>query len=926
MPRQPTREADGPTADHTPSLPTLEGTSTISVDLENRGAGDGSTIRGRVLDAATRMPIEGVSIVLKSGDLMVRGDPSLGWATSDAEGEFTLRAPGVPAAVLRTWHASYAPGRTYVPLGPDDPLEVEIELEAGVLVEGRVVNHLGLPVSDARVVFDASGRLRMGRAPADQGLTPGEEELRQYCVARCRPDGTFALRCLVKGIPGGDLLALAPDHVGRLVDLDQAPPYGSLVQVPCLPLATVTGRVIDVSGAPQAGLVVQGEPGEDEAWEPLAAPQGPPVTTAEDGSFRLTRVVPGCTRISVRRTAEAEPAATVHRAPIEPGAHVGDLEVVVPPHYALVVQLHDEQGHPLADEYIEARDVRFSSSWISGRTNERGQATLEVAAPGPWQVVRLRTSGEDVLAASVLLPAEPVRATLPALQRTTLRVGATDSAGKQLMEFHVHLAVDDLDQPVRWVHRYFGAEASAATGGIATFMVPSHLQLRGTVRAGHATVGVTIKATAPDQSLSVIVEPCERFVGSVRDDQGRPVPGATVRATSRSSQEVADVTTDVEGHFILGVDGEHWQAAEFAVQGPPGLRSLPHATRYLSDCPLAFVLPPGADLVGRLVGPEGVSLEGVELWAFATNDRTSLHMSEARTDASGGFRFAGVPPGWEARVSPDAEGLASRGVRMRDKDPVVRAGGELLEIHVVRGESIRGRIAMRDDVTEPLWVWARPRSFEGPGGSWATVDADGGFVLPAVGPGKHVLELWMEGDNDLLLDVAEADAGATDVQLRVPALAKLEIEVPSGSYPMNLRGSVVGEFRTALRAPNLDGGANPLRVVQGVTYLISGDDALSRSIFRSAAGSSDAPLHLPMATGLPLVVVIDRELDDTLFEVVARASEAQYGVTRDGREGRWIADIPMGTYELVGVGWDREERVLARGLRPDGSIHVIPTR
>ncbi len=186
-------------------------------------------------------------------------------ATSDAQGRFELA--GLPASEreyeLRARAAGRVETRARTRLAaPAADAFVALRLPAGATVVGRLTRS-GQP---------AAGRVRWGsdgRAGEEATDEDGAFELRGV------PAGEVELRGFVPGRRTGSPPAILHLLDGQLatVALDVPPPLG-----------TISGRVVDTTGAARAGLRVCAERG-DVGWLCYAAPMS--AITGADGSFSI---------------------------------------------------------------------------------------------------------------------------------------------------------------------------------------------------------------------------------------------------------------------------------------------------------------------------------------------------------------------------------------------------------------------------------------------------------------------------------------------------------------------------------------------------------------------------------------------------------------------------------------------------------------
>jgi large repetitive protein len=115
----------------------------------------GSRVSGRVIDKTTRRPLTsfqaGLSVSRGGGGMMMVAPPMLQSFTSD-DGSFTLENVPAGAVNLTAQAPGYTNGRTTVTVEEGKALEnVELALDAGVRLTGKVTGPDGAPLSDVTV-------------------------------------------------------------------------------------------------------------------------------------------------------------------------------------------------------------------------------------------------------------------------------------------------------------------------------------------------------------------------------------------------------------------------------------------------------------------------------------------------------------------------------------------------------------------------------------------------------------------------------------------------------------------------------------------------------------------------------------------------------------------------------------------------------
>lgn len=362
---------------------------TVAAGTELSGVGvvlsSGATIAGRVLWPDGR-PAAGATVVAipSREDALVAPFPLHGVGArvaTDVDGNFRLagleREPHTVTVLVserldRTARKSRRVAWTARATGLRVPAEnVELVLSPGSVVRGRVVDDDGEPVANAEVVAnpdasahtddsarsvtaDASGRFEL-EAVRDGGW---------HAVAR-RPSAAFS------------------EPVSFVVEAPDVPEV--VIVVPRS--ARIAGRVLDASGVPVAGAVVDleaGGPGEKRSWVPDGA-------SAADGTFAVDGLPPGLVRVRARKDGYARSIEVV--VELDASEPTSGVDLVLRAGGTIEGVVLAADGTPIPVETVHmSRDDMWPTPSV--RTDERGRFRFEHVEPGK---VWLSRAGELVL-------------------------------------------------------------------------------------------------------------------------------------------------------------------------------------------------------------------------------------------------------------------------------------------------------------------------------------------------------------------------------------------------------------------------------------------------------------------------------------------------------------------------------------------------
>ena len=191
-------------------------------------------------------------------------------------------------------------------------------------------------------------------------------------------------------------------------------------------------------------------------------------------------------------------------------------------------------------------------------------------------------------------------------------------------------------------------------------------------------------------------------------------------------------------------------------------------------------LPPGGSITGRLVGPDGAPLAGLEVLGWERFDIPALHALLSRpverrtvTDAEGRFRFDGL--GKRMALYAEGGGLALPGAA--STAPFARQLREIGDLGLVQQRMLRGRVLRTDGsgvAQAGLWVTqsardearekANPAVFWHGVSRYVVTGENGHFLVPVID--------WYGGSirsehPDFARTGQTFDAGQSEVELRL---------------------------------------------------------------------------------------------------------------------------------------------------------------
>lgn len=617
-------------------------------------------IRGRVVDEAGN-GVAGATVELQ-GWASALANVAETRVTTDNDGTFRLRPRSSWNYIVVASAPDRSPATATVDSRKPDMADVVLVLTACTsTAEGAVTDSGGGPIAGA-TVQDMRGLM----GPFGPAVSTSA-------------DGRYSL-CLSPGLHRLIVGADGYEHVLRVLEGHDR--GRQRVDVELAIAATVTGRVIDESGAPLPNVQVGLWPWTWESGGP--APRAG--LTGDDGRFEIRNV--GAGRFEVTAWDSDHVVQGRQAVTVEAGR---EAEVVLRLANAIsvsgVVRI-DGKALPGAAVAIAAPTVPIPSKTLGVITHDDGTFTAHAAAAHPR--ARIEVSGYDVLSPRFVDTTHGAIANLVVDVSSSPKVqGHVIYRGQPVADAEVHIRGPSLRTDVR-TDSAGNFEAPLQAG---TYTLEANSDALGAFSV--TPIHVIAPTTRP---VTIELDADARIFGKVVDKTGTPIVGVQVSAVRQEGNDSANGTTAVDGSFALdqlagnGVYKITVRAYPYAQQSLPWAGDAP-APVTMTDSharcgPLQLVVDritgeisgsvvddtnaPVADAIVRVIPWAGLPVAG-PAWPLT------------RSDVDGHFRLSTSGPGpftLEASLGNGPQATTEN----------ITAGTRGVEIRLVRTGEVQGTL------------------------------------------------------------------------------------------------------------------------------------------------------------------------------------------------------------------------------------------
>jgi protocatechuate 3,4-dioxygenase beta subunit len=598
--------------------------------------------------------------------------------------------------------------------------------------------------------------------------------------------------------------------------------------VPLVRGATVTGRVVDETGAPVENasvLITGGGQGGVRDFVRRMRSRGDAVRTARDGSFTATRLDPGrAQRLDVSHPDYED--RSIGGIDLEPGATTPGIRVVLRRGLELTGIVQDQDEHPLAGvEVMLQRPMTFRGRRGTVAVAMPGSLPRDETGAGGRFTFRGLEAGDYTLTAhlrgyggAVLDPVkvtedgdEPVRVTLP--PGATISGFVRDRSGNGAAGWYVSARRAGESGGAR---SFMGPRSEQPTGPDGTFLIEGLAEgetydLQAMGAAGLGPTGADI--TAPADDVELTAKGVGGIAGRVQEaESGLPVSDFAVACRP-------DARGGVRFVFGAGPGGRPGEPQSFhADDGAFVLEDVP-AGRWMVEV-TAEGFQPGT--AAGVVVEEGQRVEGVEI-SLSTGGtiggqvvesqsgrpildatvraelsgggrqvRMPLLMgrgaNEATTDAEGHYEISGLAPGtWTVTASHPEWSESTVTVELGDApataDLRLGQGAAIGGVVLAASRPVGGAEVLLSEAGE-----AGFRAFGG--GQTGLTGDDGRFRFERLSPGRYTLSATLRSESSSPVEAVVTGEGVQEITLTLNEGAVVR-GTCSGLPPEQLAGITV---------------------------------------------------------------------------------------------------------------------------------------
>ncbi|HUR82647.1 MAG TPA: carboxypeptidase regulatory-like domain-containing protein [Thermoanaerobaculia bacterium] len=851
-------------------------------------------VSGVVVDSERR-PVNGAKVSSEAASEEM-GMPSMIFmsnvgTTTGADGRFALRLKGDSDLRLRA-------ARKGLPQTKSDAMKLQpgerksgivLTIPSGVAVTGRVVDASGQPLSGVSVVATdtPAGNDRMmfvRRMVMFGGPNQDDED-----VVRTASDGTFTMR-LKEGTYDFAFKreGFAPKAVrAQSVTANGTQPIEAKLDV----ASEITGRV------------TRGGVGISDVMVNAFAETTSSAMTGPDGSFTLSGLSAGSTRVSFRKEDALINEQRTFTAPVR------DVNVELP------------LGGTIRGRVVEKDSTKPITSFQAGVAASRSGGGMMMMAP-PLLKSFTSDDGSFVLEN---VPSGAMNLIANANGYSAARLNVDVEEGKTLND-----VVLELEQGTRLTGRVTGSNGSgladvtvavqpsatgtfAMTGSLrrATTDANGEYTLDGlnpgeeTIQFSHAKysgVSKTVMLKGKDNKLDVTLEGGSTITGVVVTDTGAPVADAEVGAFSAGAGG-RSARTNASGTFEL--EGLRPGRYRFTASKSGYVEASQSDVDISASTPIRLVLQSGGTIYGRVTGVSEADMANASVSARGARGAAS----SAPVDPQGNYRIEGAPTGTvSVSASVQPRDFGSR--RSSGTQTVEVAAGSSQQVNIdFRGDVVvKGRVIRNGQALPGANISFYPRRSGSQASAAANTDEQGMYSVAGLEEGEYNVTVTdIQRFSPYNTTYTVRGSGTFDIDFKAASVRGRVIDAatnePVDNASVQFRATAAGvDFRGVRAAMTDSAGAFSIDFVNPGSYQITasrdGYGNVTEDVTLGESGSENIELKLSRNDGVALNIVDGRDgraLSGmvTVFDAQGRIAYDTRGIMRFGDSSAHETRLPI---------------------------------
>ncbi|MBI4032836.1 carboxypeptidase regulatory-like domain-containing protein [Candidatus Berkelbacteria bacterium] len=523
--------------------------------------------------------------------------------------------------------------------------------------------------------------------------------------------------------------------------------------------------------------------------------------TDKNGRYGIGNVTAGTytLRVYPPSSYNTTSTATVYKTPDASTVTVTDGSTVTKnisfesPTKTLTVNLQRSNGTGISGAQVWVSSSGYSSyGYGSATTNSSGNATFTVPA-GNWNIGAYSNSSSpdwnlcgnnayQTVSFAADTTTESKTATFTATSLSSTVTGTfTKPDGTSPGQYAVGMNFQNAD------NCWFYASTDSA-GAFSTKVAPGTYTITGWVSDSNYSFPSISKFTVADSETKslgsmTLVEKTDRITGTVKDNNGNAVSGASVygwkQATDTTSYDWANTTTASDGSYTLKVTPGSWSvsawpawnsgAQEYVTDGKPASVTVTSGVTATQN----FTFQKSTNtLTGRILDPDGNVLSTLSGWVGASDG--SQPWSNVGTSVTSGTFTMKLPSGtWDINLY-----VYSSDYSTGDKKQVTFGENESksVDLQLLKNDATISGTIYDSDGNKVTNTWMSVYATKGLYASWqnATVDQAAGTYSLKVSAGTWKLGWWIDqslgyaagNGEDIELTLASGETKTFDISLK----------------------------------------------------------------------------------------------------------------------------------------------------------------